>query len=210
MKKPFTPIYVYPNAKTPVFSGAKVNKKVFKRINDTYIRNSGTWWPAFFPTVIGLITAGNMKKNNIMTVSCLTVMNRLPFLLGMPIFSENKPQEGIRPRFTLALIKKTKEFSVNIAYIDNHLTQAIRACGSFSGWNGIDKFKESGLTPAKGMCIKSPIIQECPMNFECKLRKIIDLGSHSWVIGEVVGIHIDERLADGTKEMIWRSLPEMK
>jgi len=210
MKKPFTPVYVYPNVKTPVFSGKKVNQKIFRKINDSYIKSSGTWWPAFFPTLIGLITSGNMKKHNIMTVSCLTVMNRLPFLLGMPIFSQNNPQKKIRPRFTLGLIKKSKEFAVNIAYIDNRLTQAIRVCGSFSGWDGVDKFEKSGLTPAKAECIKSPIIQECPMNFECKLKKIIDLGSHSWVIGEVVGIHIDGRLADGEKEMIWRSLPEMK
>ena len=38
----------------------------------------------------------------------------------------------------------------------------------------------------------APIIMESPLNIECKVRDIIELGSHHMFIGEVVGIDVSE------------------
>ena len=58
----------------------------------------------------------------------------------------------------------------------------------------VDKFKELGLTKEKGFIVNSPMIKECPINIECKVRQIIHLGTHDMFIGEVVGVYADEEV----------------
>jgi flavin reductase (DIM6/NTAB) family NADH-FMN oxidoreductase RutF len=66
---------------------------------------------------------------------------------------------------------------------------------------GVDEFPIAGLTAAASRLVKPPRVKEAPAAFECKLWKTIDLPAHApghrpgytMVIGEVVGIHIDDR-----------------
>ena len=65
----------------------------------------------------------------------------------------------------------------------------------FSGAVGIweaDKFERAGLTPMKPSLISSMLIEECPVNMECRVIKELSLGSHDWFIGEVVAAHKEE------------------
>lgn len=39
--------------------------------------------------------------------------------------------------------------------------------------------------------VKAPLIQECPVNIECKVKQIMKLGSHDMFISEVLGVHAD-------------------
>lgn len=208
--KSYTPVYTYPNEKTPIFEGERINNKIVRKVDEDYVRSSKAWWPCFFPTVIGLLSAGDEQEKNVMTISCITVMNRLPFMLGMPLYCEEDPEKGLKPRYTLSLIEKTGEFIINIPYINPKLIQAIEICGSYSGREGIDKFKEAKLTSVKGTYVNSPLIKDCVMNFECTLHSITRLGSHSWLTGKVAGMHVDEKLADGTAKIVWRSIPELE
>ena len=63
-----------------------------------------------------------------------------------------------------------------------------------------DKWALTGLTRGKASHLKyAPIIMESPLNIECRLDRIIELGSHDLFIGEVVGIDVSEEYmgADG-------------
>ena len=62
---------------------------------------------------------------------------------------------------------------------------------------GVDEFKEAGLTPTKADIVKSPLVAQCPINMECRLVKVLDFGDariSSFVIGEVVRVHIEDGL----------------
>lgn len=68
----------------------------------------------------------------------------------------------------------------------------------------VDEFKLSGLTPASSKFVKPPRVGESPAALECRLHKIVDLpgrtpdSAYHVVIGEVVGIYIDDRfIKDG-------------
>ena len=116
--------------------------------------------------------------------------------------SSNPPQValGIRPqRYSYSLIKSTKEFVINIPTVD--MIRETDFCGIVSG-RRIDKFKECNLTPMKAEVVKPPLIKECPVNLECKLKQISPLGSHSLFIGEVVAVHADEEIID--KNSKWK------
>ena len=65
-------------------------------------------------------------------------------------------------------------------------------CRTKSGKN-IDKFKEAKLQKEKAKLVKAPLIKECPINLECKVKEIKSLGSHDMFMAEIVNINADEK-----------------
>jgi flavin reductase (DIM6/NTAB) family NADH-FMN oxidoreductase RutF len=79
----------------------------------------------------------------------------------------------VRPsRFTYKLIEETGEFTVNV--VPPKLKEVVQYCGSVSGRDH-DKFKEKKLTAIPSNKVKTPMIKECILHFECRVVNIIDL-----------------------------------
>ena len=61
----------------------------------------------------------------------------------------------------------------------------------------MDKWKETGLTRGKANELTfAPIIEECPVNIECKVTEIKELGSHHMFMAEVVSVQVSEEYLD--------------
>jgi flavin reductase (DIM6/NTAB) family NADH-FMN oxidoreductase RutF len=72
----------------------------------------------------------------------------------------------VRPsRYTYDLIEVTNDFTVNVP--TPQLADKVSYCGTVSGRNQ-NKFKATGLTVSPGKKVKSPIIEECVINYECR------------------------------------------
>ncbi|NOZ73053.1 MAG: flavin reductase family protein [Chloroflexi bacterium] len=209
MSKGFTPIYVYPTEKTGFFRGEKTETKLIKDIKGVAHSDYGGWWPSFFPTTIAFLVTGSKEKPNVMTVSCITVVNAYPFMIGFPLFSQGDSTRGSGPRYSLELIRNNPEFTINVPYIDKEMTKKTIICGSFSGRDGVDKIAKAGFTPLGSHHVSPPILKECPLNLECRVHLDIPLGGHTWIIGQVEAVHMDERLATGEDQFVWRSMPEL-
>lgn len=98
---------------------------------------------------------------------------------------------SVKPcRYSYDIIKETEEFVINLVTKD--LTYATDYCGVKSG-RDVDKFKNMKLTPLKSKYISAPGIEESPVNIECKVKQIIDLGSHHMFIAQVLGVTVDEK-----------------
>lgn len=96
---------------------------------------------------------------------------------------------SVRPqRYSYDIIKNTGEFVINLT--TKQLAKATDYCGVQSG-RQVDKFQEAHLTPIEGNCVKAPMIEESPVNIECKVKEIIPLGSHHMFLAEVVGVNVD-------------------
>lgn len=101
---------------------------------------------------------------------------------------------SVRPeRHSYELIKNSMEFVINVT--TNELAYATDWCGVRSGKN-FDKFKEMNLTPGKATIVSAPIIEESPLNIECRVREIMRLGSHDMFIADVVNVKADEKYID--------------
>lgn len=97
---------------------------------------------------------------------------------------------SVRPqRHSYAIIKKNLEFVINLTTKD--LAYATDWCGVKSG-SKHDKFKEMKLTPIAASIVKAPMIEESPVNIECIVKEIKELGSHHMFIAEVVAVHADD------------------
>lgn len=134
-----------------------------------------------------MVSCGNMEKSNIITIAWTGILNSEPPLVYV----------SIRPtRHSYEIIKSTKEFVINIP--DENLVWQTDFCGTKTG-KDIDKFKEANLTKEECTHLKAPSIKECPINLECKLKEIKQLGSHHMFIGEIVGINAKEEIIQDGK-----------
>ena len=101
---------------------------------------------------------------------------------------------SVRPeRYSYDMIKNSGEFVINLTTKD--LVKAVDYCGVRSG-SDVDKFKEMNLTKEEATHVKAPLIKECPVNIECKVTEIKELGSHHMFIANVVGVNIEKDYLD--------------
>ena len=101
---------------------------------------------------------------------------------------------SVRPeRYSYNIIKETGEFVINLT--TKELTYATDYCGVRSG-RDVDKFKELALTREEPSEVSVPLIKESPVNIECKVVKIEELGSHHMFVAQVVAVHADKKYMD--------------
>lgn len=142
---------------------------------------------SYAPIPSVLVTSGNMEKSNILTVAWTGIINSEPPLLYVSIR---------QTRYSYNLIKENMEFVVNLP--DEKLVWETDLCGTKSG-KEVDKFKEAKLTKEVSKIVKAPSIKECPINIECKVKEIKELGSHDMFIAEIVNINAEEELINNGK-----------
>lgn len=101
---------------------------------------------------------------------------------------------SVRPgRHSYAILERTREFVINLTTKD--LAFCTDWCGVKSGRQH-KKFEEMKLTPGLASKVKAPIIEEAPINIECKVTQIIKLGTHDMFMAEVVNVKADEAFID--------------
>lgn len=135
------------------------------------------------PAVVVSVSDGN-GKNNIITVAWAGTICTNPPMLSISVRPE---------RYSYEMIKSTKEFVVNLTTKD--LVRACDYCGVTSG-RDVDKFEKMKLTPIKLPNVSVPGIKESPVNIECRVKKIEELGSHTMFIADVVGVTVDDEYMD--------------
>ena len=119
-------------------------------------------------------------NNNIITVAWAGTVCTNPPMLSISVRPE---------RHSYSMIRQTGEFVINLT--TEELAYATDYCGVRSG-KDVDKFKEMKLTPEAGTKVKAPLIKESPVNIECKVKEVLELGSHHMFLAEVVAVHVDE------------------
>ena len=126
------------------------------------------------------------ERPNIITVAWAGTICTNPAMLSISV----KPE-----RYSYDIIKESGEFVVNLVTKD--MAYETDFCGVKSG-KDIDKFKELGLKEAESKIVKVPGIDKSPVNIECKVVEVKELGSHSMFIAKVVSVNVNEALIDET------------
>ena len=102
---------------------------------------------------------------------------------------------SVRPeRYSHHLIQESGQFAINLP--TEALVRSVDWCGVKSG-RDVDKFAACGLHSAPGSVLTDcPILEESPVNLECKVTQVIPLGSHDLFLAEVAACDVDESLLD--------------
>jgi len=113
---------------------------------------------AFNEDRVLLVSQGKQGPPNVMTIG----WGQIGIIWRKPIFTVL-----VRPsRYSHKLIEESGEFTVNIA--PPPLKEVVQYCGTVSGRDH-DKFKEKGLTAIPSSKVKTPIIKECILHYECQI-----------------------------------------
>lgn len=145
------------------------------------------WKPGnmIYPIPAAMISCGdNEDEYNIFTASWIGTICTNPPMCYVSIRPE---------RHSYGIIKQYMEFVINLT--TEELAHATDWCGVRSG-KEYNKFKEMNLTPEKSLYINSPCIKESPVNIECKVKEILNLGSHDMFIADVINIKAKEQYID--------------
>ncbi len=137
-----------------------------------------------YPVPAVMVSCGTGSRANIITLAWVGTLCSEPPLVGI----------GVRPsRHSHGLIGELGEFVVNLPTAEQ--ARWVDYCGMVSGRKE-DKWAACGLTPAPATQVQVPIIAECPVNIECRVRQVLSLGSHDLFIGEVVAVQVDKGMLD--------------
>ena len=137
------------------------------------------------PTV--MVSCGTLPEEyNITTVNYVGTLSNNPPMCYISLNPESHSYD---------IIKRNGEFVINLTSKD--LAKWADWCGIRSGKHN-NKFEATGLTPGKSKVIKSPIIEESPLSLECRVKEIVEVGSHHMFIAEVVNVQADTRYLDVT------------
>lgn len=149
-----------------------------------------------YPTPAALITSVDKDGNpNIITLAeVFNISINKPVIVGIAMR---------KATYSHSLISKTKEYVVNMPTVD--LIDKVLACGNVSG-RDVNKFEKTGLTPLPAIKVTPPLIAECPMNLECKVLDIQEIGDHDLFLGEVLVEHVDEEILDENGKISFEKL----
>lgn len=101
---------------------------------------------------------------------------------------------SVRPeRYSYHMIEETGEFVINLT--TEKLAFAADYCGVKSG-RDVDKWREMKLTPVAGDHVRAAMIQESPVNLECRVTQKLELGTHHMFLAAVLAVHVDEQYLD--------------
>lgn len=126
-------------------------------------------------------TADKKGNDNILTVAWTGTICTNPAMLYISVRPE---------RYSYHMLRESGEFVVNLT--TEKLSRATDWCGVRSG-KEFDKWKEMKLTRGKAKKLAyAPIIKESPVNIECKVTEVKELGSHHMFLAEVQAVQVDE------------------
>ena len=129
-----------------------------------------------------MVSCGDMENSNIITIAWTGIINSKPPMTYVSVRLE---------RYSHDIIEKSGEFVINL--VNEDLVFAMDHCGSTSGRNE-DKFTKMHLTKAKASKVSCPMIEESPVNIECRVVEKKALGSHDMFMAEIVAVHAAEEL----------------
>ncbi len=150
---------------------------------------------AIAPRPIALASTMDVYGNpNLSPFSFFNVFSANPPIL---IFSPARRVRNNTTKHTLENVHQIKEVVINVVNYD--IVQQM-SLSSTEYAQGINEFKKAGFTMLKSDLVKPFRVAESPVQFECKVNKIISLGNEggagNLVICEVVKLHINEAVLD--------------
>lgn len=143
-----------------------------------------SWKPGtmIYPLPAVLVSCGeNEQEHNLFTVAWTGTVCTNPPMCYISVRPE---------RHSYDIIKRTGEFVINLTTAS--LARATDWCGVRSG-RDYDKFSEMGLTAEPAAVVSAPVVVESPVSIECRVRQVIELGSHDMFLADVVNVLVDEQ-----------------
>lgn len=141
------------------------------------------------PVPAVMVSCGTGNERNIITIAWTGIVNSEPPMTYISVRKE---------RHSHSIIKATGEFVINLT--TEKLAFAADYCGVKSG-RDLDKFEALKLTAADSREVSCPSIGQSPVNIECRVTEVKELGTHDMFLAQIVSVSADEALMDETGKL---------
>ncbi|MFH1639706.1 MAG: flavin reductase family protein [Chloroflexota bacterium] len=146
--------------------------------------------PLIYPMPILLIGADVDGVPNFMAAAWCGVVCGNPPMISAAI---------VHSRHTLKGIRQNDTFSANVP--SREMVKETDYCGIVSG-SRVNKVEACRFEVFYGKLKSAPMISRCPVNLECRVVHLLNLGSHELVIGQVEEVHVtDSCLTNGDPDV---------
>ena len=167
----------------------KINPKTFEGFNRVL---TGVVVPRPIAFVSTISDSGNVN------LSPYSFFNAVSYDPPLIIFSSSKFTSDGKLKDSLSNIEQNGEFVVNI--VNENIVEAMNKTAAEYP-EDVNEFDIANLTQIDSDLVKPPRLSESPVNMECKLERIITLGTEAHpqglVIGEIIQLHIDDEIISG-------------
>jgi len=145
-------------------------------------------WPAsnlLYPVPSVMVSFGaDKKERNITTVTWTGTLNSDPPMCYISLRPESHAH---------GIIKKDMSFVINLTTVE---LVRVTDFNAIKSGKKVDKFTQGRLTPIKATHVAAPMIEECPVNIECRVTHVMPLGTHDMFMAEIMAVHVNENLID--------------
>lgn len=141
------------------------------------------------PVPVVLVSCGSAEKTNLITVAWTGIINSDPPMTYVSVRKE---------RYSHRLIKESGEFVINLT--TEAMVKATDFCGVKSG-RDLDKAAETGIRLEPAQEVGCLMAADSPVNLECRVTEVKELGSHDMFMAEIVKVHADEALFDENNKL---------
>ena len=142
-----------------------------------------------YPLRTYLIVSGTMENPNVMTADWVVPLSFSPTLLGVAIG---------HTRYTHKVIKEHGEFVVAVPTLE--LLKDVWTAGTLSG-ESVNKVEKMSITLIPSKKVKTPSIKECQANVECKVVKEVEVGDHTFFVGEILDVSYGDAFKGGRPDI---------
>lgn len=136
------------------------------------------------PVPLVMCSLGDMEHSNIITLAWAGTVNSDPPMISVSVR---------KSRFSHQMLKIGGAVCVNL--VSSRIVREADLCGVKSG-RDTDKFAATGFTKVASPVHGVPMIGESPVNIECTVKQIIELGSHDMFLLNIDAVHVASVLFD--------------
>ena len=134
------------------------------------------------PGAVVIISVGDGNRDNLFSVTWNMPVRRDP---GMIAVLSGKSH------YSYEFIQRTGEFGINVPH--SGIADAVLGCGRTTGSKVPDKFERFGLNRQAATKIRAPLVAEAVGNLECRVCQVVDAGTSSLLIAQILAAHVDEQ-----------------
>jgi len=162
--------------------------------NQTFRENYKLLIGSILPRPIAFVST--ISKSGIHNLAAYSFFNAITSNPPSVCFAPSRKSSDASKKDTLVNIEETGEFVINVV-TENIVEQMNDTAPDFPP--EVSEFEEVGLTPVDSQIVKAPRVLESPVNLECKLLQVVEIGPAEpgggfLVIGEIVLFHIQDAL----------------
>lgn len=136
------------------------------------------------PVPLVMCSLGDMEHSNIITLAWAGTVNSDPPMISVSVR---------KSRYSHQMLKIGGAVCVNL--VSARIVREADLCGVKSG-RDTDKFAATGFTKVASPVHGVPMIGESPVNIECTVKQIIELGSHDMFLLNIDAVHVASVLFD--------------